>query len=348
MWSTPAMSPLAIGRRRAQHDDEQDRLLGQLEQQDGEREPGDRRHGLQAGDQRADGGAQHRDPRDQRADDRADDDGDGEADDGPPHRDEHRLARTCRRRAQLATARRSTATGAGQHVLRLPARPDDELPDEQGRCRRPRAWARSPTRAAGHARRRSAARRDRGRPVASRPASSASSRASRSAQASAWRRTSSRSRSVIVGGQLGRPRATRSGGAGRCRRRTRPTTRPGRLVEQHDAVGEPGRLPHVVGHEQHGEVALAPERLELVVEQVAGHGVERAERLVHEQDVGVLGEGPGQGDPLAHAARQLVGRACAEAVEVHRRRSSSSARSPASRPAARPAAAGPARRCRRP
>ena len=55
------------------------------------------------------------------------------------------------------------------------------------------------------------------------------------------------------------------------------------------------------------KLPLAPEPLELVVEQVAGHGVERTERLVHEEDVGVLGEGPGQGDPLAHAAGELVG-----------------------------------------
>ena len=51
---------------------------------------------------------------------------------------------------------------------------------------------------------------------------------------------------------------------------------------------------------------LAPDPLELVVQQVAGHGVERAERLVHEQHVGVLRERPGQRDPLAHAAGQLV------------------------------------------
>ena len=50
----------AVGDRRggAEHDDEHDRRLGQLEQQDGEREPGDRRHRLQPGDQRADRGAQ--------------------------------------------------------------------------------------------------------------------------------------------------------------------------------------------------------------------------------------------------------------------------------------------------
>ena len=65
------------------------------------------------------------------------------------------------------------------------------------------------------------------------------------------------------------------------------------------------------------EAAIAPEALELVVEEVAGHGVEGAERLVHEQDLGLLGEGAGEGDPLAHAAGQLVRALGGEAVEVH-------------------------------
>ena len=65
------------------------------------------------------------------------------------------------------------------------------------------------------------------------------------------------------------------------------------------------------------EPVLLPDALELVVQDVAGHGVEGAERLVHEQDVGVLGERPGQGDALAHAARQLVRALVGEAVEVH-------------------------------
>ena len=82
-------------------------------------------------------------------------------------------------------------------------------------------------------------------------------------------------------------------------------TRPGR-DEQHHPVGQTGGLPDVVGDEQDREVPLAPEPFGLVVEQVAGHGVEGAEGLVHEEDVGVLGEGPNQGDPLAHAARELV------------------------------------------
>ena len=77
--------------------------------------------------------------------------------------------------------------------------------------------------------------------------------------------------------------------------------------EHDDAVAEASRLPDVVGDEEHVELRLPPDPLQLVVHQVAGHGVEGAERLVHEQHVGLLGQRPGQGHPLAHATGQLVG-----------------------------------------
>ena len=84
--------------------------------------------------------------------------------------------------------------------------------------------------------------------------------------------------------------------------------------QEHHAVGEAGGLADVVGDEQDGEAAVVPDPFELVVEQVAGHGVEGAEGFVHEHDVGVLGEGPGEGDPLVHAAGELVGSLLAEVV----------------------------------
>ena len=87
--------------------------------------------------------------------------------------------------------------------------------------------------------------------------------------------------------------------------------------EQHHPVAEADRLADVVGDEQHGEPGARPERLELVVEQVAGHRVERAERLVHEQDVGLLRERPGERGALAHAAGELVRALVAEVLEVH-------------------------------
>ena len=91
----------------------------------------------------------------------------------------------------------------------------------------------------------------------------------------------------------------------------------GSAGEQHDAVGQAGGLPHVVGDEQDRGPGLPPDPLELVVQDVAGHGVERAEGLVHEQHVGVLGQRPGQGHPLAHATGQLVGLLVDEPLEAH-------------------------------
>ena len=53
------------------------------------------------------------------------------------------------------------------------------------------------------------------------------------------------------------------------------------------------------------------------MEPVARHGVERAERLVHQEHVGVLRERAGERDALAHAARELVRPALGEVAEVH-------------------------------
>ena len=41
---------------------------------------------------------------------------------------------------------------------------------------------------------------------------------------------------------------------------------------------------------------------QVVLQLVADQGIQGGERLVHEQDVGVGGEGAGEADPLLHAA----------------------------------------------
>ena len=53
-----------------------------------------------------------------------------------------------------------------------------------------------------------------------------------------------------------------------------------------------------------------------VLHVALGLGVERAERLVEQQHVGLGGEGPGDGHPLAHAARQLAGEGVGELAEA--------------------------------
>ena len=97
-------------------------------------------------------------------------------------------------------------------------------------------------------------------------------------------------------------------------------TRPGRARQQDDAVAQADRLADVVGDEQDGEPPANPlaDPVELVVEQVAGHRVERAERLVHQQHVRLLGQRAGERDPLAHAAGQLVRPLAAEAAKLNR------------------------------
>ena len=55
---------------------------------------------------------------------------------------------------------------------------------------------------------------------------------------------------------------------------------------------------------------------QLLVELVAHDLVERAERLVHQQKVGIERQRPGDRGALLHAARQLPGKLVAEARQV--------------------------------
>ncbi|GMA25139.1 hypothetical protein GCM10025864_28980 [Luteimicrobium album] len=55
---------------------------------------------------------------------------------------------------------------------------------------------------------------------------------------------------------------------------------------------------------------------ELLLHLAADQRVQRRERLVHEQDVGVGGERAGQADALAHAARELRRQRVVPALEA--------------------------------
>ena len=62
------------------------------------------------------------------------------------------------------------------------------------------------------------------------------------------------------------------------------------------------RLVDVVGDEQDGRPVPAPQLEHQLVHLDAGQGVEGAERLVEQQQVGVADQGPGQRDALGLAA----------------------------------------------
>ncbi len=70
-------------------------------------------------------------------------------------------------------------------------------------------------------------------------------------------------------------------------------------------------------HEQDREVGVFPELQQLFLHLPAGERVERGERLVHEQDVGLHGHAACNGHALLHAARQHVRIGVLEPIELH-------------------------------
>ena len=92
-----------------------------------------------------------------------------------------------------------------------------------------------------------------------------------------------------------------------------------------DAVGEGERLALVVGDEDGAEPQTGVQLVELGPHLVAQPGVEVAQRLVEEHDVGAGDEAPGERDALLLAAAQL------RRVAVEQRASSRPAR-PSPRP----------------
>ena len=91
-------------------------------------------------------------------------------------------------------------------------------------------------------------------------------------------------------------------------------------AENHDAVGEEHGLFDVVGDQQNAlgrESALLPEIADFTAEVLGGKDVERAERLVHHQHVGLHHEGAGEADALAHAAGELLGIGAFKAFEAN-------------------------------
>ncbi|EWS81503.1 hypothetical protein BF93_16460 [Brachybacterium phenoliresistens] len=103
--------------------------------------------------------------------------------------------------------------------------------------------------------------------------------------------------------------------------------REGDLLVQDDASG-PGahdqhpvpqehRLVDVVRDEQDRAVLGPLQGEQIGLEPGAGDRVERAEGLVHEHDLGVVRQHPGDLRPLLHAAGELVGPLVAEVAEAH-------------------------------
>ncbi len=71
-----------------------------------------------------------------------------------------------------------------------------------------------------------------------------------------------------------------------------------------------------MGDEQHGLAVALPDVEQIVLQPRSGVRVQRAERLVHQQHRGVIGQRAGQRDALLHAAGQLLGIEILKALEA--------------------------------
>ena len=90
----------------------------------------------------------------------------------------------------------------------------------------------------------------------------------------------------------------------------------GPRAHHHHALRQEHRLAHVVGHEHHGLAEALPQLAQFLLHDLAGLRVERAERLVHQQDRRLAGQHARDGDALLHAAGQPVRKSVFEAAEL--------------------------------
>ena len=87
-----------------------------------------------------------------------------------------------------------------------------------------------------------------------------------------------------------------------------------------DAVGERDRLFQIVGDEQHRLAVGAPQIEQQIAHDLPRLRVERAERLVHQQDFRIADQHLREADALALAAREHVRIAVAERAQAHARK----------------------------
>ena len=83
-------------------------------------------------------------------------------------------------------------------------------------------------------------------------------------------------------------------------------TRPGRGVITMMRSDEQHRLGYRMGDEQNGLRPFRPDAQQLEAHFIAGERIKRRERLVHQQNVGIEQQRPGDGDALLHAAGEFI------------------------------------------
>ena len=178
----------------------------------------------------------------------------------------------------------------------------ERAPDDRGPRRNRRAAPRSGS-STGRARSGSAIITDSGRTstsTAPSPTPSIGERAELARHHPACRRAGHR---LDLAEEVGDPPRRRVG----VQRLGRPGLLHAAVAHDGDDVGQRQRLLLVVGDEQGAGAGGAQDGAHLFAQRGAQRGVEGGERLVEQHHIGVGGQRPGERDPLALAAGQLVG-----------------------------------------
>src|SRR5262249_42409389 len=84
------------------------------------------------------------------------------------------------------------------------------------------------------------------------------------------------------------------------------------------AFGQVHRLVDIMGDHHDGLAGCLPQAQQLVLHHLARLGVERAERLIQQQDLWIVGKRTGDRHALFHAARQLARKTVLEALQPDR------------------------------
>ena len=75
---------------------------------------------------------------------------------------------------------------------------------------------------------------------------------------------------------------------------------------QHDLVRQQDRFVDVVGDHEHGLLRARADRQQLVLQAAAGQRIQRAERFVQQQGLGLDGQRPGDADALIYRFYELI------------------------------------------
>lgn len=73
------------------------------------------------------------------------------------------------------------------------------------------------------------------------------------------------------------------------------------MAHDNDPIRQIDGFLHAMGDVKHGAMAVRPNAQQQVLKPLTRIGVQGAEGLVHEQDLGLQGQDPCNGHPLAHA-----------------------------------------------